>query len=398
MFMDSVRCGMRNLGRKRFRSMLTILGISIGVASVVLIASIGEIGRTQINAEIEKMGVNSILVSVDGQRHPSAALQEEDLSAIQAIASVESALPILTKYTDVYMRGLVAKSIVWGIGEGAEHTVSMIPLYGRLFNETDMQKQNKVCIVDQNLAQMFYHRSNIVGKQIEVQFDNGTETYEIIGVVESGGNLMQNMMGEYVPSFLYLPYTTMQSASGQEHFDRIAVRAREGEDPDQVGEEITAQLCQASGRSENVCSVENMAKQKEGLNRIMDLVTLILSAIAGISLVVAGLGIMTMMLTSVNERTKEIGIKKAIGASEGIILLEFLVEAFTLSLIGSLIGSTIGLTIVGVSCWIGDIPIAVNWNLTGIAIGFTVLLGVLFGVYPAAVAAKLRPVDALRFE
>ena len=209
---------------------------------------------------------------------------------------------------------------------------------------------------------------------------------------------MQNMLGEYVPSFLYLPYTTMQSASGQDHFDRIAVRAAEGEDPDRVGEEIITQLCQTSGRSESMCTVENMAKQKEGLNRIMDLVTLVLSAIAAISLVVAGLGIMTMMLTSVNERTKEIGIKKSIGASEGIILLEFLIEAFTLSLVGSIIGAGVGLGIVLICCAIGGIPMAINWTLTWAVIGFTVLLGVLFGVYPAAIAAKLRPVDALRFE
>ena len=261
-----------------------------------------------------------------------------------------------------------------------------------------MDKQNKVCIVDQNLAEAFYHRSNIVGKTIEVQYDNKTESYEIVGVVESGGNLMQNMLGEYVPSFLYLPYTTMQSASGQDHFDRIAVRAAEGEDPDRVGEEIITQLCQTSGRSESMCTVENMAKQKEGLNRIMDLVTLVLSAIAAISLVVAGLGIMTMMLTSVNERTKEIGIKKSIGASEGIILLEFLIEAFTLSLVGSIIGAGVGLGIVLICCAIGGIPMAINWTLTWAVIGFTVLLGVLFGVYPAAIAAKLRPVDALRFE
>ena len=398
MLIDSVRCGLRNLGRKRFRSVLTILGISIGVASVVLTASIGEIGRSQINMEIEKMGVGSILISVDGMRHPSAALREEDLPRLQELPSVESTLPVLMKYTDVYMRGLVSKCVAWGVGDGAEETVSMVPIYGRLFDQADMDKQNKVCIVDQNLAEAFYHRSNIVGKTIEVQYDNKTESYEIVGVVESGGNLMQNMLGEYVPSFLYLPYTTMQSASGQDHFDRIAVRAAEGEDPDRVGEEIITQLCQTSGRSESMCTVENMAKQKEGLNRIMDLVTLVLSAIAAISLVVAGLGIMTMMLTSVNERTKEIGIKKSIGASEGIILLEFLIEAFTVSLVGSIIGAGVGLGIVLICCAIGGIPMAINWTLTWAVIGFTVLLGVLFGVYPAAIAAKLRPVDALRFE
>lgn len=191
---------------------------------------------------------------------------------------------------------------------------------------------------------------------------------------------------------VYIPYTTMQNLTGRETFDQIAVRVRDGSDVEHAQTSIVSAL-ERSGGLEGLYRTDNLAVQKERLSGLMDIVTLVLTAISGISLLVSGLSIMTIMLVSVNERTREIGIKKAIGASSGRILWEFLAEAVIISLLGSLAGILLG----GGLCWLGMTLVGVRMtlSLTGLLglIGFSVALGALFGVYPAVKAAKMRPVS-----
>lgn len=196
---------------------------------------------------------------------------------------------------------------------------------------------------------------------------------------------------------MYVPYTTIQTAIGRDDFDQIAVKVKAGSDVDSVGQGITKNLDRMNGTANGFVS-NNLAKQKGTLTNILGIITLILSAVGAISLLVASLSIMTVMLVSVNERTREIGIKKAIGAKRSSIMMEFMFEAILISLIGCVIGILVGYFI----SWAGTsyfrLALSFRSDIMMLAVGFSLFTGIVFGVYPAYKASKLKPVDALRQE
>ncbi len=396
MLLDYLICGFRNLGRKKFRSFLTISGISIGVSSVILIGSIGTIGRVTIQNELGAMGFGSITVSVD-KRFTTQSMSKEDLNLIESFPQVKSCAPVVAAYNTVRMRGLVANTVLWGVNAGESPIISLSPKYGRLLNESDIASQAAVCVVDQNMAEMFYERENIVGKTLEAKINGNYIPLKIVGVVESGGNLMQNMVGNMLPAFAYLPYTTLQQYQGSNTFDQIAITLKNPSQIDSFSQQIEAALNRQHNLSRGF-KTDNVSQQKDTLEKILNMITIILSLIAAISLVVAGLGIMTVMVVSVHERTREIGIKKSIGATSITILVEFLIEAFTISLIGSIIGLCTALGLVWFGCLLLHQIFFIDWQLLGIGLSCSIGSGILFGAYPAMIAARLRPVDALRTE
>ena len=196
---------------------------------------------------------------------------------------------------------------------------------------------------------------------------------------------------------VYVPYSTLQALTGRENFDQVAVRVDASADVAATENLILNRLRRTAGNND-FFRTDNLSTQRDKLGNLLDIVSLVLTAISGISLIVSGLGIATIMLVSVNERTREIGGKKAIGASRGRILFEFLAEAVVISLLGSLIGVAVG----GGISWFGmqafGMSVPFVWTDFALLIAFSVLLGAVFGVYPAVKAARLRPVDALRLE
>ncbi|MBE6907205.1 MAG: FtsX-like permease family protein [Ruminococcaceae bacterium] len=396
MLADSLVCSFRNLGRKKFRSFLTICGIAIGVASVVLIGSIGEIGKDTINRELSSLGLGSVTVSAD-KKFTSLKLSEEDLALIRSTPSVRSASPIVVDYSSVRMRGLVANTVLWGLDGANSQIITLKPKHGRLLNQTDLAGAVDVCVVDSNMANMFYHRENIVGKHLDAMIGGSYVTLEIVGVASSGGNILQSMVGDVIPSFAYIPYTTLQRYKGESSFEQIAVTLRNPDTIDSAAEQLTAMM-NRSHNLERGFKIDNISQQKDTLNNMLSVVTIILSAIAAVSLVVAGFGIMTVMIVSVNERTREIGIKKSIGATKGVIMIEFMIEAFAISVIGSIMGVIVGLSLVWIGCTVVKVPLLINIKLLMSSVGLSVMVGMIFGVYPATIAAKMRPVDALRIE
>jgi putative ABC transport system permease protein len=324
-------------------------------------------------------------------------LGEEELRLIRSSGSVDNAIPIIVDFIAIYMREMTLDAVIWGVDYGADQVISLNLMYGRLLTRNDVQARRPVAVVDQTIAQEFYRRDNIVGRTLRMRTPSGIAEFEVVGVVTSGGDLTQGLLGSILPAFLYVPYTTLQDLSGREGFDQIGVRVREGADPDATGARIVSALEREHGAIGGY-RAENMMRQMDRAARILDTVTLTLSLIAGISLIVAGLSIMTMMLVSVSERTREIGIKKSIGAKNIDIMLEFLVEAFIISLAGSIVGALTGLLIVLAAGVPFGLSIRPNPQIFAVCILFTIGVGMIFGVYPASVAAKLRPVDALRHE
>ena len=332
---DIIKNSIGNISRKKTRSIITITGIIVGVISVVLISCIGEIGKASINSEIESFGIGSITISADGFRD-GIELDKKQLEIIKGFKNVDAAVPIIMNYTEVYMRKLAAKCVVWGVDGSAKQVIALETKYGRQINKLDVAQSLNVCVVDTNVAQMYYNRDNIVGKTLKLLSNHGYEEFEVVGVVASGGGMLQGMMGDYLPSFVYLPYTTLQRVQVKKGFDQIAVKLKPDTDPEKAGIAIVKTL-EAEAKVVNAYKADNIAKQKQNLNNILSIVTTMLSVIAGISLVVASLGVSTMMISAVHERTREIGIKKAIGAKSSTILFEFMAEAFFILLIGCII-------------------------------------------------------------
>ena len=392
--MDMIKGSLRPLARKKLRTTLTVLSIAIAVASVVLISSIVEIGRQTVFQELQSLGLDGIAIGRVRQNVQSP-LGVGEVERVRQTPGVQAAIGINASLVELRMRSLVANGMAFGVDESAPEFISMELEHGRLLNRRDIDQRSKVCVIDQNVAQAFYKRDNIVGKEIQIVLGTSVQKFTIVGVVRSGGNVLQGLMTDYIPSFVYLPYTTMQQYTMKNHFDQIAVKLQPDAGTSQVSQRLIHVLEQKNG-IRNGYQAQDITSQKETLDRMLETITLVLSLIAGISLVVAGLGIMTMMMVSVHERTHEIGIKKSIGASRGMILLEFLIEAFTVTLLGGMIGAAAGTILVAAGCILLKVQVNINAFTVLGSILFSILVGVIFGVYPASVAAGLRPVEALK--
>ena len=393
---EYAKCALQNLGRKRLRTLLTILGISIGVASVILIGNIAQMGTDTITGEMDSLGLSGLSITASG-KEADVSLDADDLSFIKTMDSVKQAAPILMVTTKIEARSQDMQAMVWGVDSDAGDIVSLEPVYGRLINRNDVRTGASVCLVDEQFARKTYLRGNIVGKRISILCGGTFQQYSVVGVIKTGTGLLQNVIGSYIPTFVYVPYTNLQTATQRKSFDEIAVKVRPGVPTEDAGKTIVTRLNRLNGTNNAYLSTD-LAKQRQGLTEILDMVTLILSAVGAISLLVASLSIMTMMLVSVNERTREIGIKKALGATRGAIMLEFLLEAALLSFLGCAVGTMSGIAISwGASVYFHTI-FRVRPDIMLMASAFAVLSGTAFGVYPAWKAARLKPVDALRQE
>lgn len=378
------------LGRKRLRSLLTISSIAIGTAMVVLVICIGGIGTQAIHHELESMGIDGLSVSATDGLTVSA------LTAIRCLSEVRQAMPLSLQFASAIVGDDAYSVVGCGIDSGADQVISLQLLHGRMLTSGDVAAQTAVCVVDEALAQDAFGRSNVVGQSLSLYYDDGMLETTVVGVTATGSSLLQNVTA-LIPYMVYLPYTIQQTVTGVYEFDQIAVRLRAGEEPESA-ETAIQQTLSRGGERYGTLTTENLATQRARLDTMVDILTLILTAIGGVSLLVSGFGIFTVMLSSVNERTREIGIKKAIGATRTRVMAEFLAGAFLMSLCGAAAGLLAGGGVVMIGCWrLGFAPVFPYGRLAAV-MGITLLLGTAFGAYPAYQAAGLRPVEALRYE
>lgn len=385
-----------NLFRNKPRTLLTMTGITVGVFSVVLISSIGTVGANQVSSIMSEMGINSVLVQPKQQRSP-VSLGNADIEAVSRIKGVNKAMPLMASNTETILRGKSVTCMAWGINRDASEIISLEARYGRLISAEDTVKGKPVCVIDEDIALSSYGRGNVVGKTAKILLGGAYYDFEIIGVAGSGMSMLQSALSGIIPSFVYIPFSTMQRLTGRTSYDKIAVLLDESQNFDEIGEQIEIKLNGMKNLSSyDGVSAANLLQQKEQLEGIMGTVTLVLSLIAGISLFVSGLTVMTTMLVAVGERTREIGIKKSIGARDFDIMREFLSESMLLSLIGSLTGAFLAVAVSCMGC--GFLKMEYVPDMGGIITPVIVStgLGILFGVYPALKAAGLEPIEALR--
>lgn len=392
---ECIKQSLRVIGKSRLKAFLTVGGIAIGVSSVVIISSIGEMGKSAVDNQLTDMGMDSFVVT--GTESNFDGLWEKDLETLKSVPDVRNAMPLINYFTEISSRGENSPAMIWGVNEDADDVIELKTVSGRLINKSDVLSARKVCVVDEQIAMNRYKRNTIVGKEIGISINGRVENFEVIGVVSNGVNLLQNMFGDLVPSFVYIPYTTLSEETNNRYFTQIAVKLDDETDSDTAFNALShAVLCQRDEKTE--IRVENLLKQKSQMNKIADITSKALSIVAGISLVVSGLSVMTVMLVSVKERTREIGIKKSIGAKNSDILTEFLTESVLITLIGGIIGLLSGLVFSALAGFITGLPSFMGIEGIFFVLFFVMVIGAVFGAYPAYKASRLSPVEALRSE
>ncbi len=373
------------------RAALTLSSIAVGIFAVAVISAVGRMGTDMISRSLDDMGINSVLVQTEDG---SPTLSDEDVAALGSLEGIDDAMPLMSSVTECGLPQRKMSCIAWGVSRSAEDIISLKAMHGRLVNSSDIAANARVCAVDKEIALQTYGRTNIVGKTIDINIGGYYESFEIIGVATSGLSSVQSVINGVVPYFVYLPYSTVQELCRTTGYDTIALRLNDvgSGETDTVSD---IELCMSRRREDNV-EVNNLLSQKRQLDGILSTVTAALSVIAGISLIVSGLSVMNAMLVSVSERRREIGIKKALGASNFRIVAGFLAESTSLTVLGSLIGAAAGLTVIFAGClWFGE-PFSWEPSILLFALGVSAAIGMLSGSYPAYKAAAMKPVDALK--
>ncbi len=400
----TLRIALKALGRNKMRTALTMLGMIIGVAAVITMVALGTGAQTSIEAQIQSAGTNMIIVSAgnfnmggvrQGQGNASTLIPE-DAQAIGQLPGVQ--------YTAAQSntRGqIVAGNQNWNTQvQGTDIDLPLIRSWpvkeGAFFTPQDVTTAAKVAVLGTVVRdQLFDPTANPVGQVIRISH----QPFTVVGVMASKG---QSGMGQDQDDVVFVPYTTvLKKLRGITNIQQVQVSAASAGETSKVADNI-AQLLRVRHKIQPgdpddfmVRTMEEMANVRKEATQTM---TALLASIAGVSLLVGGIGIMNIMLVSVTERTREIGLRMAIGARGRDVLLQFLVEAVVLSLFGGGIGIALGFGVAqGVTLWQGW-PTAVSTNAVIVAFGFAAMTGVFFGFYPARKAAALDPIDALRFE
>ena len=234
--LDIIKCAIKNLGRKKVRTILTILGIAVGVSSVILVNNIGKMGSSAVSGELDSLGLSGLSISTSTLRQTPATLTQEELEVIKNTNHVKNAVPIVIEHTEAYSRNEQISTLLWGIDSSASQVISLKILHGRNINSSDVNSASNVCVVDQSFSRLVYNRDNIVGKKIPIRCGVDIEDYEVVGVIKTGSGLLQNMMGDYIPNFIYVPYTRIQESFGKQNFDQIAVKIDDSNNVEKTGD------------------------------------------------------------------------------------------------------------------------------------------------------------------
>ena len=402
MITENLRISFGALAANKLRTVLSVLGIMIGVLSVVLLLAMGSGAQTFVKKQIDAFGTNTVFLFPKGangsggtlSRVPQitatdvARLLDGSAPAIE-LAAPEVYMPIPTVSSDG--RTFSPRNVV-GVDEHWATVSARRTQSGVLISKSDVVRRGKVAVVGVTIAKRLYGSANAVGNRIRV----GAQDFEIVGVYQRLG---AGIDGDN-DSVVHIPISTMQTAiTGSTAYDSVNLRARSGLVTGEAERQIRAVIDQThriTSPEKRDYDVFDAARVRETSASITNALTALLGLIAGISLLVGGIGVMNIMLVTVTERTREIGIRKALGAKRGTLLAQFLIESIVLTGIGGAIGLSIGSALAQIK--VGDFsPQLEPWMLL-LAGGVSVAIGVVFGVYPANRAAKLRPIDALRFE
>ncbi len=398
-----------NLGR----SILTVLGIVIGIVAIVLVVALGEGAQSLILNEVQGIGANAVIVRPG--RRPSGptgiaetilsdSIKDRDIAALAKkqnvpnAASVDPAILVTGPVT--YADNLFHAQTFGWTAQAIQELFNVSPEEGQFFTEEDIRQRAKVAILGSRVKDELFGESDAIGQFVKIKGQN----MRVIGVFPKKGNLTVFNLDEVV----LVPYSTAQKTLlGTNYYHEVFVRADKSENVDIVASDITATLRELHGITDPAKDDFFVTTQQDAvelIGTVTQVLTIFLVAIASISLLVGGIGIMNIMLVSVTERTQEIGLRKALGATNKDISQQFLLEAVILTVSGGIIGTALALSLSGLVAFVARSRFNINWPFSwpldaiALGVGVAAAIGLLFGIYPARTAAKKNPIEALRYE
>ncbi|NLJ49545.1 MAG: FtsX-like permease family protein [Candidatus Atribacteria bacterium] len=401
---EKFQSAISNVLSNKLRSFLTMLGIIIGVAAVITMVSVGQGMRTNITSQIQSLGSNRLTVRPGFSRVPPGTgvmqrggmniftydhylgLLNAQIGGIKAIGAQASTNKVIT-YEKEYTR----TSII-GTTPNYPDLENFKPAMGRFFSQYDLDHMTRVVVLGQTVAEDLFGNvdSSIVGKKVKI----GDVSFTVIGIMEK-----KMSMGMDRGDQVFIPLTTAQKRiTGSKYLQTITVETNTIEDMDSVSDYLEAYFLRKFDNDPDKFDIMNSQDILDTVTNVTGSITLFLVIISGISLLVGGIGIMNIMLVSVTERTREIGLRKAIGAKTTDILSQFMIEASVLSLTGGLIGIILGILSSFIVSKVSSWSTTISWPSIIYALGISVAVGLFFGIYPARRASQLNPITALRFE
>ncbi len=412
---ESLKIAIKCIKANWMRSLLTMLGIIIGISSVIMIIGAGTGVRDYIVGLIEDMGSNAVLVSVDStSATDSDYITLDDVDNIKnKVNGVERCSPMLMGFgrATIDSTATEATAMLIGVNSDVQFALTNTCEYGRFFTDEEYNSSSPVAVIGTNSAETAFGYTDVTNEYITVSSSGKSMKVKICGVANidslasslGGSSSLSSMFSSSSDSViiaLFIPCTTLTQITGSDaQLSSVFVIAEDGYDYDAIGNAAVNYLKSAHGNySDSMYTAQNMATYVEIVDIIMSVLTAFIACVGAISLIVGGIGVMNIMLVSVTERTREIGIRKSLGAKTRVITTQFLTESIILCLIGGVIGVAIGVAGAFAACSLIDISPNITWWLILIALLFSSGVGLFFGIYPARKAAQMSPIDALRSE
>ncbi len=396
----------RALRRNKVRAILTVLGIIVGTAALIAVMAVGQGASTMIREQIESMGSNMVLVFPGSMRTSGAnsgsggkqSLSAADGDAIAAeIAGVEAVCPVIRGWAQIVHRNNNWRPNAQGVSPEYREIRAWPMLAGEFFQEADVRGSTRVCVLGTTVVQNLFVGVDPIGKVVRIN----NMPFRVVGVLAPKGTAA---WGQDQDDTVLVPVTTMARVLQGSPFDSVSqlmigVSTTESL-PDVIAdiEALLRQRHRVRTPADDDFTVMDLTEITEAVSSVSRLMTVLLSVIASISLLVGGIGIMNIMLVSVTERTREIGIRMAVGASPRDIMQQFLVEAFVLSALGAVVGVALGAGAAGIISHVNRWPVHVSAGSVGLSVMFAGLIGVFFGWYPSWRASRLNPIECLRYE
>lgn len=396
--LENIKMAFSSLLAHKMRSILTMLGIIIGVGSVITVVAIGQGGEAVLKSQFtgDSNTIELFYQPSDEEIEQDSgilfedAFTSEDIHLIEDLPEVEKVVTTSSESADISYRQDNADSMVMGINQSYIDVQGMDIDRGRNLMATDFLGEGRVAVVSENVQEELFDdkERDILGKIVYV----GGQPVEVVGVMKSEDDLFG-----LSSSTFYIPINTWQSIFSKTSITEVSIKANNPDELQTAGEKATDMLDKVH-ETDEAYQVLNMEEIAEGIGKVTNIMTIIISSIAGVSLLVGGIGVMNIMLVSVTERTREIGVRMSLGATRGQIMFQFLIEAIALTMIGGLIGMGLGTGVALLVSSIAGWPPLISWPVIVGGILFSMIIGVVFGLLPANKASRLDPIDSLRYE